>query len=120
MKICWFKINVSNMDKSINFYEEILGQKLEKRFSPTKATEIAFLGNDKVKIELIKSTEQAVAKATEGLSFGFQCDDINKVMDLINKKGLTAESDILKPNPTTSFFYLRDPDGIQIQIIEMK
>lgn len=120
MKICWIKINVTNMDESIDFYEKLLGQTVCKRFKPTNSTEIAFLGSEDVKVELIQSQDQPTASETIGLSIGFQCKNIEEAMAKVVNSGLEAESGILHPNPNTSFFYVRDPDGIQIQVVELK
>lgn len=120
MKICWFKISVKEIDKSLTFYKELLGQPLLKRFRPNDRTEIAFLGRDEFKVELVYSLDQEAAGETRGLSIAFECDDIEKFFKKVKDSGIAPESKIMRPNPQseTAFFYIRDPDGIQIQIVQ--
>lgn len=118
--MCWCKINVTEMERSLDFYTKVLGLPLERRFQPVPGTEIAFLEGGGAKIELIVTKDQQPAKNIEGLSIGFQVEKIENTLNAVRKKGIQPETDILRPNAATAFFYLRDPDGVQIQLVELK
>ena len=53
MKFCWITLMVKNMDNSVKFYNEIVGLKLNRRFSVKPGFEISFMGDGETEIELI-------------------------------------------------------------------
>lgn len=53
MKFCWYTIRVRNIEQSLKFYQKIVGLSLSKRYTSESGKEIAFLGDDETKIELI-------------------------------------------------------------------
>ena len=65
-----------------------------------------------VRIELID--DEAQAYNGSGLSIGFHVDDVEKAHEQM--QGLNPSA-IVSPNPHTRFFFIKDPNGVQIQII---
>ncbi len=49
MKFCWVTINVKDMEKSLHFYQEIIGLNINRRMKPNSDMEIIFLGSSKHK-----------------------------------------------------------------------
>ena len=45
MKFCWTTIRVNNLEKSLKFYQEIVGLMVDRRFKAGQDLEIAFLGD---------------------------------------------------------------------------
>ncbi len=117
MKFCWSTLMVKNLEESLNFYQGIVGLKLERRFPAGPDTEIAFLGDGETKIELICNTKKAEINVGTDISWGFEVESLDKTMALVTEKGYTA-SDPVQPNPHTKFFYVTDPNGLKIQFVE--
>ena len=55
----------------------------------------------------------------EGISIGFEVENVEEYMEKLNSMGYQT-TDIISPNPKTKFFYVNDPDGLKIQLIEMR
>lgn len=120
MKFCWCKIDVIRMDESRDFYENLVGLKVTKELKPSPDVDIVFLGEGETMVELIQNKEQIAANNLEGISLGFQVKDIDEIKKKVMEKGIELESEIIKPNPKTKFFYVRDPNGVQIQFVELE
>lgn len=117
MNFCWITLNVKNMEKSIYFYHNIIGLKIAERFMLGNGTEIAMLGEkDGTKVELICKKEDTV-KST-GLSIGFEVDSLEKAMELMREHKIPIIRGPITPTPSTSFFFINDPNGVEVQIVQ--
>ncbi|MEI6101671.1 MAG: VOC family protein [Eubacteriales bacterium] len=120
MKFCWCTIQVKDMEESLTFYQEIVGLPLTKRFRGGDVVEIAFLGNEPTKVELICNTKQPPEGSGKGISLGFEVGNLDDAMQSINEKGIKIEGGPFAPNPQTRFFYIKDPNGVKVQFVENK
>jgi lactoylglutathione lyase len=108
---------VKNLDESLNFYNEIVGLNVNKRFN-AGPVEIAFLGDGETKIELICNKSLKEVSFGHDISLGFEVNSVDEMMALIKEKGLDILSGPFQPNPYVKFFYVLDPDGLKIQFVE--
>ncbi len=53
MKIDFVTIHVADIERSITFYNRVLGMQLSRRFSPRPGLEIAFMGGSGVQVEFV-------------------------------------------------------------------
>lgn len=115
MKIPHVTINVKDMEKSIEFYQTVAGITVQGDLRPF-GSPIVFLADDKesTKIELILNPDASYEG--KGISVGFVSDDVDAEYKRLSELGFEL-TDIISPNPATKFFFLKDPDGLQIQII---
>ena len=120
MKFCWTTINVSNMEESLAFYQEIVGLPLMRRFPAGPGMEIAFLGDGDSQVELIASVSTAEVKIGADISLGFIVKSLDDMLDFVQKKSIAVYSGPHQPNPQTRFFYVLDPNGLKIQFVERK
>ena len=119
MNFCWITLNVSNMEESLNFYHEIIGLKISERFNVGEDIEIAMLGEtDGSKVELIYNKKQNVLARSEGLSIGFQVKSLDEAMELLKNKNIPIKRGPISPLPSSRFFFIADPNGIEIQIVQ--
>lgn len=120
MKFCWVTLNVNDMEESLKFYHEIIGLKILERFNVHEEMEIAMLGeNEGTKIELIYNKNKNVSVQSEGLSIGFQVKSIDNAMKLVKDKNIPIKRGPISPTPSTRFFFIDDPNGIEIQIVQL-
>jgi len=118
MKFCWTTINVSNMQASLKFYQEIVGLPVFRTMKAGPGVEIAFLGQGETKVELIHNAENTNVSFGKDVCMGFEVDSLEEKIGQIRAAGMELEPRIFQPTPTVRFFYISDPDGMKIQFVE--
>ena len=108
---------VKDLEASIRFYREIIGLEVDRRFKADPGTEIAFLGSGETKIELICNGSGGQSEVGADISWGFATDSLDRAVAMLKEKGL-AFTGPYQPNPSVRFIYLKDPDGMKVQIAE--
>ena len=119
MRYAHTTIIVIDIDKSIQFYEEVAGLTIRNKFSAGSKT-LAYLSDKDgdTQIELIQDEIEKIYSGS-GISIGFEVENVEEYMEKLNSMGYQT-TDIISPNPKTKFFYVNDPDGLKIQLIEMR
>ncbi len=118
MKFCWTTIKVTNMEKSLRFYQEIVGLPVNRHFGAGTDMELAFLGEGETQVELIYNKGVNEANLGKDISLGFEVESLDEMMSFVKEKGIAVHSGPFQPNPHVKFFYVTDPDGLKIQFIE--
>lgn len=118
MDFCWVTINVKDMPKSLQFYQDIIGLKINRRMNPNPGMEIVFLGSGKTEIELIYNSKNIDLTFGKDISLGFVVDSVDQEIEILKKKNISISSGPFQPNPHIKFFYITDPNGIKIQFVE--
>jgi lactoylglutathione lyase len=118
MKFCWSTITVKNLNESLKFYNEVLGLNVNRRFNAGPGLEIAFLGDGETKIELVCNEGLKEVSFGQNISLGFEVNSVDEMMTFVKEKGIDIESGPFSPNPHTKFFYILDPNGLKIQLVE--
>ncbi len=127
MRILHTMLRVSDLEKSISFYTEILGMRLLRRKDyPGGKFTLAFLGygqeSDQTVLELTHNWE--ISAYELGNAFGhiaIGVDDVYQTCDDIKARGghIIREPGPMK-NGTTILAFAEDPDGYQIELLEDK
>lgn len=119
MMFKWTTLTVSDMEKSLAFYTQVVGLKVLRQFSPMPTTEIAFLtdGESATHLELMSHNRAEDIVASPRVSMGFTCDNLEVKMGLCKSEGYTIDENIYSPAPGMKFFYAYDPDGFKVQFI---
>ena len=126
MKFNFVTIHVKDLETSIRFYEDVIGLKVARRFPAGPNMEIAFMAEvgaeegGAAEIELIcdKGAEPPVYR--ECPSLGFAVSDLDQAMEQVKKQGVEIAAGPIQPNPGTRFFFIHDPDGVNLELIEQK
>ena len=118
MGFCWTTINVNSMDESLDFYENIVGLKLERRSSMGPDMELAFLGDGETKLELIYDKSIVPLNIGSDVSLGFTTPSIENKLTFLKEKGIGTHSGPFQPAPHIKFFFIQDPNGLRIQFVE--
>jgi lactoylglutathione lyase len=110
-------VPVKDLDKSLAFYQGLLGLELQRRSPAWDRRELAFLGvAGQPQIELISGE----AAAYSGFSIGFVVESLESATEKMEKSGYPRIRGPLSPNPTVAFSFFHDPDGVEIQLLEHK
>jgi lactoylglutathione lyase len=108
------------MDESLAFYQKIVSLPLIRRVKSSEETELAFLGNDETKVELIHHQGEEVGECSKHISLGFAVKSLDDQLAFIKGQGLEIYAGPFSPNPYVRFFYILDPNGVKIQFVEQK
>lgn len=111
-------VKVRNLEESLRFYTEFLGLSVINKFPAGPGVTIAFLSDEKGnKIELIENAHEEVKEGSL-ISIGFVVDSVDKVMELVNEKGVKIVRGPIKTPAGAKFIYIEDPNGAEIEFIE--
>jgi lactoylglutathione lyase len=124
MRILHTMLRVGDLDKSIQFYTEVLGMKLlRKNDYPKGEFTLAFLGygseRDEAVLEL--TYNWGVSSYELGTAYGhiaIEVDDVYKACEEIRKRGgeITREPGPMSAG-TTILAFVKDPDGYRIELL---
>lgn len=114
---------VSDMERSLNFYTQVLGLRLFQHFPDTgTGKDIAFVGIDSPVLELLCPTvRETTARETRGCydHFAWCVEDIAQAMHDLRERGVTFTT----PEPLTvldgrKIAFFSGPDGERIEIVQ--
>lgn len=107
---------VSDMDKSVRFYTDVLGLALEQRFGNHWASIKAPNG---LTIGLHPASEESPAGRRGSVTIGFNLDEpINQAVERLKKLGVKFTKDIVDEG-SSRVAHFADPDGNEFYVIEL-
>jgi lactoylglutathione lyase len=118
MKFCWATINVSDLERSLAFYQNVVGLKLKRKMEPNPEMKLAFLGEGDTQLELIFNKNTAEIDFGNNISLGFIVESLSRFSEELEVKNIGIHSGPFQPNPHIRFLYVLDPDGLKIQFVE--
>lgn len=115
-----FNINVLNLEKSIEFYENALGLKEVRRHSAEDGSFIlAYLGDGEtgftIELTWLKDREEAYDLGDEEFHLAFVVDDYSSA-----HKKHTEMGCICYENPEMGIYFINDPDGYWLEVVPAK
>ena len=125
LRILHTSITVKNMEESIRFYRDVMGLEFQSRREiPENKAEIAFLADmeSDAQIELTYWNEKKDWNEGDELDhIAFAVPDMDEAMKRFRKQHveIAMEPYSLKGSPTKIAF-IKDPNGIWLEIIERK
>ena len=127
MRLLHTMIRVGNLEKSINFYTEVLGMKLlRQKDYPDGRFTLAFVGyGDEQGNSVIELTHNwDTDKYDLGSGFGHLAIEVDDVYAAAEKIRAQGGNIIRQPGPmnagTTIIAFVEDPDGYQIELLAPK
>ncbi len=127
MRILHTMLRVTNLQRSISFYTEVLGMKLLRTSdNPEYRYTLAFVGyGDEASGAVLELTyNYGVEQYELGTAFGhiaLEVDDVYQACALIRERGgvISREPGPVKGG-TTEIAFVRDPDNYAIELIQKK
>ena len=127
MRILHTMLRVTDLERSLRFYTEVLGMRLLRRKDyPEGKFTLAFVGyGDETDAAVIELTHNwGVDKYEIGNAFGHiavAVDDAYKACEEVKRRGgkVTREAGPMK-HGTTVIAFIEDPDTYKIELIERK
>ena len=115
MKLEYITFMVRDIEKSLSFYQELVGLKVVRRFSPGMG-KIAFVVNEEgeIMLELIQF-ENVEKVQTKGMVMSFAAnEELNVLREKACRMGLEP-TEIIAKGPKPAYFRVCDPDGIIVE-----
>jgi lactoylglutathione lyase len=111
-------VYVSNMQQSVRFYRDLLGLKLISESEQWSEFEVgpAHLALHWSSLDDEVQGQPVVAAGNAELVF--EVNDLDKACAEIRQKGGAVEGPSLMEGPNVRVAFLRDPDGMAIELIE--
>lgn len=128
---------VSNLERSVEFYTQVLGMQLERRFDtegagisqivgfPDARLRIAFVYLGEFRLELIEYVSPKGVKidtATNNVGsahIAFSTDDVDKTYEELKTKGVRFKGAPMRSRPDRPrVAYFTDPDGYTLEIVQ--
>jgi len=125
-------LSVGDLQRSMEFYERVLGFKESSRVSvPEISLDIVFIKNGSDYLELFchqkakRLPEFCKNNLTDFQVVGtkhiaFEVEDPQAFHQHLKEQGVDGLSEIHDNNPTYFYFFFRDPDGIALEVIARK
>jgi methylmalonyl-CoA/ethylmalonyl-CoA epimerase len=111
---------VSDMDRSVEFYTDVLGLKLVKDGRPEGGEKKSFIGTEKKTILALTENKQRAGQAgsfVEGVDhIAFYVDDVEKAGALLREKGVRIIEEKVGQDGRTRAYHFLDPDGLELEI----
>jgi lactoylglutathione lyase len=118
MKFVWTTLHISDMERSLHFYRDIVGLPLRRRFSSGDGSEISFLGEGETQVELIRDPDPHNVVHGRGISLGFLTPSLESLIAQLQENGIAIHAGPFQPAPYIRFLYVLDPDGVWVQFVE--
>lgn len=117
MKFKWTTIQVTSLDNSLKFYKDLLGMKIARVIEGGNHSIVMLGEDDDAKIELIPISTACRENLGNGVSIGLAFKNIDDLVEKIKSKGMPIVGPIA-PIPGIRFFFVNDPDGYTIQLLD--
>lgn len=117
MSLNWVTFKVSDLEKSLQFYTGLLHLEIAAKFG-SEEHQIVMLGKvDETKIELICEPNTKLENPGNGVSIGLEIEDLDDFVRVLKEDGKNVVGPI-SPNQGIRFFFVKDPDGYTVQLVE--
>jgi len=119
MKLAWTTIYVKDMEESLKYYVELIGLNIHHRLTQPDV-DLVFLGNDdEALLELIEDKAVKQVDLKGNFSIGIQVESAIEIIDKLQKEGYELIGGPIQPNVITKFWFVKDPDGLRVQLVEI-
>ena len=117
MKMAHVTIMTKCMNESVEFYQKAAGLKIQRDMRENAAHPVVFLADEKgdTCIELAGNSNGIYYGG--GISIGFRVENVQKEHARKEEMG-RRPGPMISPNPSVQFFFVKDPNGVQIQFIQ--
>lgn len=123
MKFVFTTIHVQNMDQSVAFYDDLVELKVARAFDSGRGSKVVFLTDGETgSLELVengKYNERHDYAVNDRVSVGFRVEDIDEAYARVSEKGYPIMGDIIRTPTGVAFFYVEDPNGVPVQLIQL-
>ena len=117
------RFRVSDMDKSISFYQDVLGMEVIEQKNSPRGSKLVFLKFPDMdcELELCSFPDSGSVHVPEDLvHLAFEVDDLEVCIEKLNAAGVSITEGPLETSNGTKFIFTEDPDKYEIELMYHK
>jgi len=117
------RFRVSDMEKSVIFYRDILGMKLTEQKTSPRGSKLVSLNFPPMncELELCSFPDSGTVEIPEDLvHLAFEVDDLEVCMQKLEAAGVPITEGPTKSSNGNRFIFTEDPDKYEIELIQYK
>ena len=117
------RFRVSDMDKSISFYQDVLGMEVIEQKNSPRGSKLVFLQFPDMdcELELCSFPDSGSVHVPEDLvHLAFEVDDLEVCIEKLNAAGVPITEGPLETSNGTKFIFTEDPDKYEIELMYHK
>ena len=117
------RFRVSDMDKSISFYQDVLGMEVIEQKNSPRGSKLVFLKFPDMdcELELCSFPDSGLVHVPEDLvHLAFEVDDLEVCIEKLNAAGVPITEGPLETSNGTKFIFTEDPDKYEIELMYHK
>jgi lactoylglutathione lyase len=117
------RFRVSDMDKSISFYQDVLGMEVIEQKTSPRGSKLVFLKFPDMdcELELCSFPDSGSVHVPEDLvHLAFEVDDLEVCIEKLNAAGVPITEGPLETSNGTKFIFTEDPDKYEIELMYHK
>ena len=117
------RFRVSDMDKSIYFYRDILGMKVVEQKTSPRGSKLVFLKFPDMdcELELCSFPDSGNVHVPEDLvHLAFEVDDLERCIERLKVAGVLITEGPIESSNGTRFIFTEDPDKYEIELIQYR
>ena len=117
------RFRVSDMDKSISFYRDILGMKVVEQKTSPRGSKLVFLKFPDMdcELELCSFPDSGNVHVPEDLvHLAFEVDDLERCIERLKVAGVLITEGPIESSNGTRFIFTEDPDKYEIELMQYK
>ena len=121
MKLLHTRMRVNDLERTVKFYEEILGLRVGRRHTSPRGAQLAFIRtpNSDEEIELCQLPDSpSVQVQPDLMHLAFEVEDLGKFAAEIAKKGQKLSDGPTKTSSGSVIGFLDAPEGYEIELIQ--
>tara|TARA_B100000029_G_scaffold75724_1_gene67402 strand:+ start:239 stop:616 length:378 start_codon:yes stop_codon:yes gene_type:complete len=117
------RFRVSDMDKSIYFYRDILGMKVVEQKTSPRGSKLVFLKFPDMdcELELCSFPDSGNVHVPEDLvHLAFEVDDLERCIERLKVAGVLITEGPIESSNGTRFIFTEDPDKYEIELMQYR
>ena len=117
------RFRVSDMDKSVYFYRDILGMKVVEQKTSPRGSKLVFLKFPDMdcELELCSFPDSGYVHVPEDLvHLAFEVDDLEICMEKLKVEGAPITEGPIESSNGTRFIFTEDPDKYEIELMQYR
>jgi lactoylglutathione lyase len=114
-------MRVDDLERTVRFYEDILGLKVSRRHTSPRGAQLAFLRtpNSDEEIEICQLKDSPPVKVQPDLMhLAFEVEDLGAFAERIGKKGVKLSDGPTRTGSGSVIAFVDAPEGYEVELIQ--